>query len=183
MSRRCSPTSGPTENAALMQLQADTSGRRCSARSLAIYPRSASRSSPGSRAVTGTSTGSRLCRATTRPSTRNRAKRRARGGWLRGTRAWRARRGRFEPAATGARRNTFAGVGDTAHGGGGNMRFGAGIWLFGQFVDRYATDATVRPSARSRRSSAPERSGTSRSSTSTIRFPTRTSRSRRSRAP
>src|ERR1700712_2657619 len=26
-------------------------------------------------------------------------------------------------------------------GGGLEMRFGAGIWLFGQFVDRYATDA------------------------------------------
>jgi len=25
------------------------------------------------------------------------------------------------------------------------MRFGAGIWLFGQFVDRYATDAYGPP--------------------------------------
>ena len=26
-----------------------------------------------------------------------------------------------------------------------SMRFGAGIWLFGQFVDRYATDAYGPP--------------------------------------
>src|SRR3954454_17806895 len=31
------------------------------------------------------------------------------------------------------------------HLGGGTMRFGAGIWLFGQFVDRYATDAYGPP--------------------------------------
>src|SRR3954466_12761846 len=29
--------------------------------------------------------------------------------------------------------------------GGAFMRFGAGIWLFGQFVDRYATDAYGPP--------------------------------------
>src|SRR4051794_41262993 len=29
--------------------------------------------------------------------------------------------------------------------GGGDMRFGAGIWLFGQFVDRYAADAYGPP--------------------------------------
>src|SRR3954452_15695032 len=28
---------------------------------------------------------------------------------------------------------------------GGDMRFGAGIWLFGQFVDRYAADAYGPP--------------------------------------
>ena len=41
------------------------------------------------------------------------------------------------------------------------MRFGAGLWLFGQFVDRYATDAYGPPVSTWRRSSAPARSATS----------------------
>ena len=28
---------------------------------------------------------------------------------------------------------------------GGRLRFGAGLWMFGQFVDRYATDAYGPP--------------------------------------
>ena len=63
------------------------------------------------------------------------------------------------------------------------MRFGAGIWLFGQFVDRYATDAYGPPVSTHRGDRARRRrSATSRCSTSTIRSRTPTSRSRRSGA-
>ena len=50
------------------------------------------------------------------------------------------------------------------------MRFGAGIWLFGQFVDRYATDAYGPPVSTLEAIEARGRGrATSRCSTSTTR--------------
>ena len=135
---------GPTANRALMQLQADTSGRRVEARSRATCPRLAPRTSPGWARASGRAT---ALEALERDREHYEP---AEGAGSRERRRRRVARGRSTRARLGAQRVATAlepsfDRDSYAARGGDDMRFGAGIWLFGQFVDRYATDAYGPP--------------------------------------